>query len=99
MLVLASALIVASVAMFRVGWRVGKDEAAQRKEVRQRKSTQRTTAYGSCFVIGAGALGLSGLYFVKLALFSHRKLDENPPAAPVLWENPEPGWRQWRGPR
>lgn len=99
MLVLALALLAGSVALFRVGWRVGKDEAAQRKELRQRGSSARTSGYGSCFIIGAGALGLGGLYFAKLALFSHRKLDERPPNAPVLWDNPEPGWRSWRGPR
>jgi hypothetical protein len=99
MLVMAVLLLAGSVALFRVGWRVGKDEAAQRAELRRSGSNAKTTGYGSCFVIGAGALGLGGLYFAKLALFTHRKLDENPPKAPVLWQNPEPGWRFWRGPR
>jgi hypothetical protein len=99
MLVMAVLLLAGSVALFRVGWRVGKDEAVQRAELRRSGSNAKTTGYGSCFVIGAGAMGLGGLYFVKLALFTHRKLDEHPPEAPVLWQNPEPGWRFWRGPR
>jgi hypothetical protein len=93
MLVLAVGLIAASVPVFRAGWRVGREEALTRKLTHRvgYDDDRRTTGYGACFMLGGAALAIAGLYFVKLALLSHRNLDKNPPKPPVLWDNPEPG--------
>jgi len=101
MLVAGLALLAACAVVMRVGFQVMQDEASKRAELRRANpnSTQKTTGYGTCFVIGAGAIGFAGLYLLKLALLPHRNLDANPPKAPILWDNPEPGWRFWRGPR
>ncbi|MGB7160081.1 MAG: hypothetical protein WBD40_18585 [Tepidisphaeraceae bacterium] len=99
MLLSAVALLAASAWVMRIGWQVTVDEAAQRAELRRTNPSAKSTAYGNCFLIGAAAIGLAGLYLLKLALLSHRNLDKNPPKAPILWDNPEPGGRFWRGPR
>ena len=100
MLIVAIGLLWGAVPVLRAGWRVTLDEQANAKRRSESFTTyrERTTSYGLLFLAGGVLLGLGGLYFLKLALFSHRHLDENPPKAPVLWDNPEPGPRHWRGP-